>query len=265
MNTARQALMNISKFMLGLRLIMAVDNWRDYLYLIRLTQGFKPRDDFVRMRGGPSIRIRRMNLADRYAVVEVYVKRLYSFPGFEIGRGDTIIDIGAHIGTFTVLAASRAAEGRVISFEPVSGNFSLLEENVRLNRLANVHAQRMGVAGERGEYDISVSGADSTGCTICRKGDGSERIRCITLEDVFSENGVERCDFLKIDCEGAEYQILMGAPDHVFGRIRRIALECHDHLSQGPGHARLRQFLEGKGFTVAIRYPMMYAWKKVPG
>ena len=59
-------------------------------------------------------------------------------PAAEVSASDVVVDIGAHIGTFTVGAAKRAMNGRVFAIEPVPENFDLLQENVRVNNRENV-------------------------------------------------------------------------------------------------------------------------------
>lgn len=91
--------------------------------------------------------------------------------------------------------------------------------------------------------------------SICLE-DNSSEIRDVpkkTLEDVISENHIEQIDFLKIDAEGAEYEILYGCDDRIFARIARIALEFH-HIDDDRSNGReLKSFLEGKGFVVTSR------------
>src|SRR5688572_25562845 len=72
-----------------------------------------------------------------------------------------------------------------------------------------------------------------------------------TLADIFRDHGIDRCDLLKLDCEGAEYRILYSAPRDVLDRIDHIILEYH-HFSQeeGANPSALRTFLEGRGFVV---------------
>ena len=66
---------------------------------------------------------------------------------------------------------------------------------------------------------------------------------------VFAENGIEICDFLKADCEGAEYDILLKLGASSLGRIRHLCIEYHDHV--GPhNHLDLVHHLQAHGFEV---------------
>lgn len=177
----------------------------------------------------------------------------YLTDGFGIRDGDTVIDIGAHIGTFTVYAAKLAGRGAVYSFEPHPENFRLLKKNVSLNGLKNVRLSRTGVSGGGGECALFTDEENTGGHSIYGKGGRQLRIRCTTLSDILSSNSIDSCDFLKMDCEGAEYGILFGTPPECFDRIRKMVLEYHEYFF---GRKRLRHlviFLGKMGFRVSVR------------
>ena len=79
-------------------------------------------------------------------------------------------------------------------------------------------------------------------------------IECITLADAFARFAVERCGFLKLDCEGAEYEILLTTPPEIFARIDRLALEYHDWITEHR-HEELRALFEANGFVVTDARP----------
>src|SRR3989344_3542063 len=77
------------------------------------------------------------------------------------------------------------------------------------------------------------------------------QINCLSLKDIFDANSISVCHLLKMDCEGAEYEILYNAPDECFKKIKEIRLEYHNHeSSQNNNGECLKNFLEKKGFTV---------------
>jgi hypothetical protein len=101
------------------------------------------------------------------------------------------------------------------------------------------------------------------------KGGHAVEIRALSLATIFREQQIDRCEFFKIDCEGAEYEILMTLDQAMLNRIGKIACELHEPVYYGitdPAHTpqKLVEFLESKGFTV-YRKPvnpylgMMYA------
>jgi hypothetical protein len=112
----------------------------------------------IRLRGGAKIMI-RPDTSDRPTLNEVALLGVYA--GIPIESGFTVLDIGAHIGCFTVLAAKRAS--RVFAVEPIASNFDLLTKNIALNDLSNVKAVRAAVgSGSSPTVQIYSSGSLSS-------------------------------------------------------------------------------------------------------
>ena len=216
--------------------------------------------------------VRRL-AADEHYVREVIGEQAYNPAGFEIGPTDVVIDVGGNIGAFAVLAGRRATEGRVISVEPVESNFELLCKNLRRNRLDHVLPLKAAIVG-RAIEEVNVflspagSGSHSTLAELAGTACQTEQVPAFRLEDLFQRYNLERCDFLKLDCEGAEFEILDELPPHLAERICRIALEYHVMPSQKKHEQadRLIECLEKHGFhvesytdVIATNYGMILA------
>jgi hypothetical protein len=81
-----------------------------------------------------------------------------------------------------------------------------------------------------------------------KKGNNVIKVRALTLSQVFEAHAIDKLDLLKLDCEGAEYEILSGASPEVFKKIERIIMEYHD--IDGHHHDQLVSLLERQGFRV---------------
>lgn len=172
-----------------------------------------------------SFRVRRLGV-DEDVLRNVLTAREYHPPGYEIDPDDVVVDVGGNIGAFSVPAATAAHRGRLFAVEPDEHNHRLLVENLRRNGCHNAVAVRQAVTGSGGSVRL-VTETDSSGHRV-EAGDGpGELVTAVRLADLFDEHKIERCDFLKLDCEGAEYDILATLPAEYFARIRRIALEYH--------------------------------------
>ena len=175
-------------------------------------------------------RTRRYTGASEAGVVkEIWHLGAYCPDGFEISGTDVVLDIGAHIGAFSVYAASKATGGKVLSYEPAMETFGLLVENLKMNGVGNVVAFNKAVTEKAGKVKLFLSrntGANSIDRWWSEKEGGANEVEAdaITLEGAIRENSLERVDFLKMDCEGAEYGIFRSCPDSVFGRIARISM-----------------------------------------
>jgi FkbM family methyltransferase len=169
-----------------------------------------------------------------------------------IGSDAVVIDIGAHIGSFSVLAASRAPESVVLSYEPDSANFRLLTRNIARNGLSNVKTFKCAVAGTSGPKTLFRSFSNWAHSLNSLAYARKDNIECVTLSQILEDNDVTTCHVLKIDCEGSEYEILMGLAPQMLGRIEYIVGEWHP-TAAGPkelGFKHLGEFLEVHGFLV---------------
>lgn len=128
----------------------------------------------------------------------------------EIREGDVVLDIGAHIGYYTLIFAKLVGEkGRVYSFEPSPENFRLLTKNVEANNFQNVVCVNKIVSNKPGK--VKLFGSDSsTGNRLFGDSEQSTiEIDSITLDEYF-KNGAEEIGFVKLDIQGAEPLALEG-------------------------------------------------------
>jgi FkbM family methyltransferase len=127
-----------------------------------------------------------------------------------------------YVGCFTLLASELAPKGEAFSFEPEPANFEMLEGNVRRNGLDGIRLFQMAMAGCEGEREPHRSLKKSTtgGHSLYVEGRGSVTVETITLDRVARDHWIDRIDFLKRDCEGAEWDLLRFAPRDVLDRTR---------------------------------------------
>ena len=168
---------------------------------------------------------------------EVWVDRCYDFEGYTIAPGHVIIDIGANVGVFSAWAASVSPEVRVLALEPSPQICTFLRRNVGVNRLHNVTVVEQACGGERGEVTLYTRGHEGLNSIYCQDNLASRfkplaRVSMMTLDDVFERFELSRCDLLKLDCEGAEYEIILSASDSTLEKIARVAMEYHVGLNQ---------------------------------
>ena len=218
----------------------------------------------------------KSKMTDTFAVMEQLYHKLYNRRFFDdefrIGENDTVIDIGGYIGSFAIPAARFARKGTVYSFEPSPDNFAQLEKNLALNHVANVKPFNLAVASTDRKITLFLDNMNPASNNIYMRGGTQVERDAVSLPTFFRRHGIERCEFFKIDCEGAEYEILMNLDPSHLGRIGKIACELHEPIYYGvtdPNHTprALIRFLESNGFTV-YRSPvnpylgMLYAVNK---
>jgi FkbM family methyltransferase len=180
---------------------------------------------------------------------DIWLDRTYTNEGFEIPAGGTVIDIGANIGIFSLLAAQRAA--RVVSFEP-GPCFEWLARNIESNQLGKIIRPFNSAVGRDVGTRTFLVQPEFTANSFYQTTGEPVTVACTTLRAIIDEQCAGRCDFLKLDCEGAEFEILLEASDETLKRVRMIAMEVHEGLE---GHTRtdLEKRLVTAGFSVEIR------------
>src|SRR3989344_1810380 len=172
-------------------------------------------------------------LADLYMVKSCVIDRQYDYAPGVLSKCGVIIDIGAHIGSFSVYAARQAENSSIFSFEPSPENYFQLNKNIALNRLTNVHSFQKAVAAHSGRAPFYYDRFNNAAHSIVKETKDFIDVDCTTLKDILLEFKIEYCDFLKVDCEGAEYEILFNTPAEILKRIKRIALEYHNPIFYG--------------------------------
>jgi FkbM family methyltransferase len=174
--------------------------------------------------------------------------------------GPVAVDVGASVGVFSLWAARRLGASRIVAIEPSPRMARALRANLERNDLEQVTVLEAALGGERGEAVLYRRGAEVMDTLFRKDNYGSQFqsigiVKILTLEDVFTRLQIDRCDLLKLDCEGAEYEILFGASDDTLARVRFIAAEYHLGLNEHEP-ASLQRFLKGKGFIVTCFDPL---------
>lgn len=195
---------------------------------------------------------------------EVYWE--YCDRGFMVERGDVVLDVGAWIGDFTIVAALKAGEeGRVISVEPHPFNLIFLKHNV--SNLGNVTVIEKALWKRKGKMRL-FQGSHSGGHSLIAgeeehlKNRGSYVwVETETLDGLVSRLGLKRVDFLKMDVEGAELEILW-AGKRTLEITRKIAIAAY-HVRRGVlTRRRIKKMLEEYGFrTKVTKNSIVRGWK----
>jgi FkbM family methyltransferase len=129
-----------------------------------------------------------------------------------VKRGMTVVDVGANIGYYTLLAARLVGEeGKVFAFEPSPDNFALLKQNVEENGYKNVVLIPKAVSDKTATARLLIDRASSGGHSLSAFRDSADFVEVETVSlDEYFDSRPERIDVLKIDAEGAEMAILNG-------------------------------------------------------
>jgi FkbM family methyltransferase len=246
--TARAMKRLLHKIYGGLRVVRVCRDWPKWFYEC-FTNTNDGSADCYRMRCGTRLHTRR-NHSDFHMIDEIWGYRKYDYFGYRVRPGDIVVDIGGNIGAFATYAAAVCRASRVLVFEPFPENFSMLTRNVQDNRLQNVICVNEAVCGARGRALLLVNPKNAGAHRLVTERESGTviEVQCCTLADVFQRFGLDVIDYLKMDCEGAEYDILNASAAPLLKRVRRISMEYHKHPSHGPGD--IEMLLSKNGFEV---------------
>ncbi len=192
--------------------------------------------------------------ADLSMLVETWFNHDYTPLGFEIGEKDLVIDIGANNGFFSIFAAKKATSGHVISFEPVPELVNKIKTNIDLNKISNIKLEQLAVSNKKGHIEFYISKTHN-GCHSLFKRSASDDkiiINTIKLEDYCFENKIQKINLLKMDCEGAEYDIFNSlSAKFLKNNIEKISMEYHDIIGEHK-HGEIINQLKNNGFSTKV-------------
>lgn len=201
---------------------------------------------------GKTLRLSMRNDGDLAIANELFLDHQYQQcdPVIKVAKS-AILDIGGHLGFFSLMASTLNPTVPIYSFEPHEGNFKLLKENLKNNRVRNVKAKQLAVSDQIAELELQISQEDlnhSMERALEPTGQ-TQKVQTITLEKIFEKNRIDHCELLKLDCEGSEFKIIYGSPKSLFKKIDHIFLEYHD-WTPGENHQKLKSYLLNLGYQV---------------
>jgi len=181
---------------------------------------------------------------------EIYLEDVYSKETLK--KGQNIIDVGANIGVYTILAAEKVSNsGRVIAIEPGPKNYELLIKNIELNNFQNVIPKNIALTDHEGFEKLYLSSSFAGHSLVFQENKNSYiNIPVTTIDKLVEELGFKKIDIIKIDAEGAEMPILKGAEKtlKVNPNIKML-IACYHYPSETK---EVCQFLNNKGFKTKV-------------
>ncbi len=190
-------------------------------------------------------------------------------------QGYTGIDLGAHIGSATLAMLSLGM--KTYSIELIPENFNLLEENIKINNFQDrsvIYCKS--ISNKTGNIEVGYYTSDNTEHGKIHKYVGSTipqsratslftegrsfYSETISLEDIFIENNIERCHFLKVDCEGAEWKTFEDVPHEILQRIDIVSGELHTlDKNKIVSHGDLLPLLKDEFIDITEIYDKQYS------
>ncbi len=203
----------------------------------------------------------------QYILNEIYCLNYYNNDFLYVEEGDIVIDIGFNYGLFSLQALDNNAK-KIIGFEPNTKLVKWFNENIKDDRIDLHEVAISNKNGFTSFYESEYFGKSTIYSDINEK-DTKESyiVRVINFNEFIKTNNIDKIDYLKIDCEGGEYDIIESIPnEYLKNNIRKIAVEFH-HKIDNPRVINLFNKLDDCGFEIKKHYEhgaetgMIYARK----
>ena len=195
--------------------------------------------------------------ADESVVAEIFDWRDYKAVEEIIAKSDLpVLDVGAHIGIFSLYASALNPTVKIYALEPEKVNFALLLKNIFANKLENVKVHKIALAGKTEKREL-VLAPDSINHHLAGAGDENaaadskrESVPAISPADFFKTYNIAAVGLMKMDIEAGEYEVFENMSDEDFSKIHNIILEYHDY--GGRSHREIEKILREHDFSVQI-------------
>lgn len=176
---------------------------------------------------------------------------------YSLKEGDIVIDCGAHIGTFTLYAAKIVGDsGMVFAFEPDSLNYQKLIKNIDLNNLNNIIAIRKGLWGENTNLKFNElhSGYSSFFIDDLKR-KSLIKVPVVSLDNELRKRGIKKVDFIKMDVEGAELEVIRGAKEILKKSQGNMAIASYHVIDGQETYVTLEKMLSKLGYQTKTLFP----------
>jgi FkbM family methyltransferase len=158
----------------------------------------------------------------------------YDFHRITFKKGDVVVDIGGNIGMVSILLAKKYPFLKIYAYEPVKANYENFLRNIKANGIpeGTITVENKAVTADGRPVGMHVRPSDMAYCTMTssESDEATEKATSMTLADIFKKHKIEKLKLLKIDCEGAEYEILEAADDKLLTKIEYLRGEFHGRV-----------------------------------
>lgn len=192
--------------------------------------------------------------SELYSSKEILIDRMYEqLPEFDVKNQNVIIDIGANIGLYSLLAAKSNRNCKVFSFEPNPDTYKRFEYNIRLNNIENIYPYKLAVSDFNGLSYFKKSKNTWVSKITDSKDMETIEVDTITLDEIIKDNSIEIIDLLKIDVEGSELNVIKGSTNTI-KIVKKIILEYHSKELQ----KNCLDILDENGFRIVYEKPLIH-------
>lgn len=200
--------------------------------------------------------------ADISMAYECILRDDYQIKNLRASKGSVVLDIGSHIGSFSLAVAKKHPDIKIFSFEPSPYSYKILKKNIELNNYQNIVPFNKAVTSNGRNVAIYFNPLNSAADSLYKRNSCYIVVPSISLEKIFQKGNIKKCAFLKMDCEGAEYDIILNTPIKILQKVERMILEYHQSYFEISNKnytlPKMINHLELAGFTCNVQKMKSY-------
>jgi len=171
----------------------------------------------------------------------------YKLSHIKLPKKPFIVDLGAHIGTFSIPTSKILKGSKTIAYEPDEGNFAILKRNILLNNIKSIKVKKVAISNYVGWGYLNREGVNTDGYHLNKNKKEDPNCRVSTLAKEF---GNRKIDLLKMDIEGGEYEVFLHKASLAFikKKVHYLFMEYHN-IDSHYNYSLIKDLIE-KNFIV---------------
>lgn len=235
-------------------LIKRVINWK--FYILKKVVGFNEDFEFNIRNFGKILVLKNMLGPFRENFLDdIYFKHI---PKSILNNNQhpVIIDIGANVGFFSLAAFSKFPKAKIYAFEPHPYCFKVLQNYKQEFKRFDWNIYHQAVSNKNEDIVLNTSNLEgfTTVTSVFKKSQDvkSFPVKAVRFDTFLEENKIDHIDFIKLDCEGAEYEILYALPKEKFKIIKSLCIETHKGDKDDQNLIFLNNYLKNVGYKTQI-------------
>jgi FkbM family methyltransferase len=199
----------------------------------------------------------RENTADESVLSHSFDQDIFfsAIPYYNPPSNAVVLDVGAHIGTFSLLMADKCPNGKIYALEPALDTFEVLKKNVDDNNISDILIPcKIALFNENSSIKLFHDEASGNwGHSIVSElSESFETVNTITTDDFFAQNKISKCNLIKFNCEGAEFKIIESMSDKILNSIDTWVILFHEDLEKEGDKYKIIERLKKNGFIVRL-------------
>lgn len=189
---------------------------------------------------------------------EIYLRGVYDEALVGISSGDVVVDLGANAGYFSLAAFMKSKEISLVAVEPLPANHFSFKENMSINGIKDYDLiEKAVLTNDSGFLELHYEADDqvsvSASMVVKKQAKMSLKVPALSFDELMQAQSLSHIDLLKIDCEGAEYNILFNTKPDTFKAIKKIVIEAHQWVPEEEGTIpQMIKFLEDQGYRTQL-------------